>query len=147
MSVFDENRTLTELLFFLRNKACLDPHAILNPYGKIHILGESMGKIETTIFVDWENLHSDLEAIQNNPNTDECFKLPHFDFNNPDQLLALIRSFLELEEELKRIYFYVSEPFTEAEPRIKSDKKEELEKYKENSPKDYEERVNKSGII
>ncbi|EJB89384.1 hypothetical protein HPHPH19_1418 [Helicobacter pylori Hp H-19] len=22
----------TELLFFLRNKACLDPHAILNPY-------------------------------------------------------------------------------------------------------------------
>ncbi|GAA7967390.1 NYN domain-containing protein [Helicobacter pylori] len=106
-----------------------------------------MGKIETTIFVDWENLRSDLKAIQNNPNTDECFKLPHFDFNNPDQLLALIRSFLEPEEELKRIYFYVSEPFTEAEPRIKSDKKEELEKYKENSPKDYEERVRTSGII
>lgn len=37
----------TELLFFLRNKACLDPHAILNPYGKIHILGESMEKTET----------------------------------------------------------------------------------------------------
>ncbi|OOP83321.1 nuclease [Helicobacter pylori] len=106
-----------------------------------------MGKIETTIFVDWENLRSDLKAIQNNPNTDECFKLPHFDFNNPEQLLVLIRSFLEPEEELKRIYFYVSEPFTEAEPRIKSDKKEELEKYKENSPKDYEERVNKSGIM
>lgn len=33
-------------------------------YGKIHILGESMGKIETTIFVDWENLLSDLKAIQ-----------------------------------------------------------------------------------
>ncbi len=97
-------------------------------YGKIHILGESMGKIETTIFVDWENLHSDLEAIQE---TDECFKLPHFDFNNPEQLLALIRSFLEPEEELKRIYFYVSEPFTEVEPRIKSNKKEELEEYKE----------------
>lgn len=79
--------------------------------------------------------------------TDECFKLPHFDFNNPDQLLALIRSFLELEEELKRIYFYVSDPFTEAEPRIKSDKKEELERYKENNPKDYEERVRTSGII
>ncbi|WRA34493.1 NYN domain-containing protein [Helicobacter pylori] len=106
-----------------------------------------MGKIETTIFVDWENLRSDLKAIQNNPNTDECFKLPHFDFNNPDQLLALIRSFLEPEEELKRIYFYVSEPFTEVEPRIKSDKKEELERYKENNPKDYEERVRTSGII
>lgn len=113
-------------------------------YGKIHILGESMGKIETTIFVDWENLHSDLEAIQE---TDECFKLPHFDFNNPDQLLELIRSFLELEEELKRIYFYVSEPFTEAEPRIRGNKNEELEEYKEKNPKDYEEKVNKSGII
>ncbi|EJB94880.1 hypothetical protein HPHPH34_1441 [Helicobacter pylori Hp H-34] len=107
MSVFDENRTLTELLFFLRNKACLDPHAILNPYvwQNFYFLGKNMGKIETTIFVDWENLLSDLEAIQE---TDECFKLPHFDFNNPDQLLELIRSFLELEEELKRIYFYVS---------------------------------------
>ncbi len=88
-----------------------------------------------------------MKAIQNNPNTDECFKLPHFDFNNPEQLLALIRSFLEPEEELKRIYFYVSEPFIEVEPRIKSDKKEELEEYKEKNPKEYEEKVNKSGII
>lgn len=74
-------------------------------------------------------------------------KEPNFNFNNPDQLLALIRSFLEPEEELKRIYFYVSEPFTEVEPRIKSDKKEELERYKEKNPKEYEEKVNKSGII
>lgn len=105
---------------------------------------KNMGKIETTIFVDWENLLADLKAIQE---TDECFKLSHFDFNNPDQLLELIRSFLELEEELKRIYFYVSEPFTEAEPRIRGNKNEELEEYKEKNPKDYEERVNKSGII
>ncbi|GAA6822885.1 hypothetical protein VN0739_14130 [Helicobacter pylori] len=48
MSVLDENRTF----IFLRNKACLDPHAILNSHGKIHILGESMEKTETTIFVD-----------------------------------------------------------------------------------------------
>ncbi len=107
---------------------------------------KNMGKIETTIFVDWENLRSDLKAIQNNPNTDECFKLPHFDFNNPDQLLVLIRSFLEPEEELKRIYFYVSESFTEVEPRIKSDKKEELERYKENNPKDYEEECVHQGL-
>ncbi|WP_367759301.1 NYN domain-containing protein [Helicobacter pylori] len=58
-----------------------------------------------------------------------------------------MRSFLEPEEELKRIYFYVSEPFTEVEPRIKGNKNEELEEYKEKNPKDYEERVNKSGII
>ncbi|WP_101008137.1 NYN domain-containing protein [Helicobacter pylori] len=103
-----------------------------------------MEKTETTIFVDWENLLADLKAIQE---TDERLKEPNFNFNNPDQLLALIRSFLEPEEELKRIYFYVSEPFTEVEPRIKGNKNEELEEYKEKNPKDYEERVNKSGII
>ncbi len=54
---------------------------------------------------------------------------------------------MEPEEELKRIYFYASEPFTEVEPRIRGNKKEKLEKYKEKNPKDYEKRVNKSGII
>ncbi|WJJ01596.1 NYN domain-containing protein [Helicobacter pylori] len=103
-----------------------------------------MEKTETTIFVDWENLLADLKAIQE---TDDRFKESHFNFNNPDQLLALIRSFLEPEEELKRIYFYVSEPFTEVELRIKSNKKEELEKYKKNNFKEYEEKANKSGIM
>ncbi len=125
---------------------CLDPHAILNPYGKVRILGENM-KTETTIFVDWENLLTDLGAIQKNPKTDKRFKELDFSFNNPEQLLALIRSFLESEEELKRIYFYASEPFTEVEPRIKGNKNKELEEYKDKNPKDYEKRANKSGII
>ncbi|GAA7289578.1 hypothetical protein HpBGD97_13210 [Helicobacter pylori] len=103
-----------------------------------------MEKTETTIFVDWENLLADLKAIQE---TDERLKEPNFNFNNPDQLLALIRSFLEPEEMLDQIYFYVSEPFTEVEPRIKGKKNEKLKEYKEKNPKDYEERVHKSGII
>ncbi len=106
-----------------------------------------MEKIETTIFVDWENLLTDLRAIQKNPKTDKRFKEPDFSFNNSEQLLSLIRSFLEPEEELKRIYFYASEPFTEVEPRIKGNKNKELEEYKDKNPKDYEKRVNKSGII
>ncbi|BEE28827.1 hypothetical protein ATCC49503_03470 [Helicobacter pylori] len=106
-----------------------------------------MEKTETTIFVDWENLLHDLIAIQKNPKTDRRFNSSYFNFNNPEQLLALIRSFLEPEEELKRIYFYVSEPFTEVEPRIKGNKNKELEEYKDKNPKDYEKRVNKSGII
>lgn len=48
---------------------------------------------------------------------------------------------------LDQIYFYVSEPFTEVEPRIKGKKNEKLKEYKEKNPKDYEERVHKSGII
>ncbi|MDU9763610.1 NYN domain-containing protein [Helicobacter pylori] len=103
-----------------------------------------MEKTETTIFVDWENLLTDLRAIQKNLETDKRFKESHFNFNNPDQLLALIRSFLEPKEELKRIYFYASEPFTEVEPRIKGNKNEELEEYKEKNPKDYEERVSET---
>ncbi|UOR93572.1 NYN domain-containing protein [Helicobacter pylori] len=106
-----------------------------------------MEKIETTIFVDWENLLTDLRVIQKNPKTDKRFKEPDFSFNNPEQLLVLIRSFLEPEEGLKRIYFYASEPFTEVEPRIKGNKNKELEEYKDKNPKDYEKRVNKSGII
>ncbi len=106
-----------------------------------------MEKTETTIFVDWENLLTDLRAIQKNPKTDKRFKEPDFSFNNPAQLLALIRSFLEPEEELKRIYFYASESFTEVEPRIKGNKNKELEEYKDKNPKDYEKRVNKSEII
>ncbi|GAA7166855.1 NYN domain-containing protein [Helicobacter pylori] len=106
-----------------------------------------MEKTETTIFLDWENLLTDLRAIQKNPKTDKRFKEPDFSFNNSEQLLALIRSFLEPEEELKRIYFYASEPFTEVEPRIKGNKNKELEEYKDKNPKDYEKRVNKSGII
>ncbi|WRC85042.1 NYN domain-containing protein [Helicobacter pylori] len=103
-----------------------------------------MEKIETTIFVDWQNLLTDLIAIQE---TDEYLKEPNFNFNNPEQLLVLIRSFLEPEEELKRIYFYVSEPFTELEPRIKGKKNEKFEEYKEKNPKDYEEKVRTSEII
>ncbi|GAA9264768.1 NYN domain-containing protein [Helicobacter pylori] len=99
---------------------------------------------ETTIFVDWENLLADLEAIQK---TDERLKEPDFSFNNPEQILALIYSFLESEEKLRRIYFYVSEPFTEVEPRIKGKKNEEFEEYKKKNPKEYEEKVNKSEII
>ncbi|WRB24055.1 NYN domain-containing protein [Helicobacter pylori] len=133
-----------EPLFSLRNKACLDPHAILNPHGKVRILGENMEKTETTIFVDWQNLLTDLIAIQK---TDEYLKEPHFNFNNPEQILALIYSFLESEEKLRRIYFYVSEPFTEVEPRIKGKKNEEFEEYKEKNPKDYEEKVRTSEII
>ncbi len=34
----------TEPLFSLKNKAYLDPHAILNPYGKVRILGENYEK-------------------------------------------------------------------------------------------------------
>ncbi|WP_033618519.1 NYN domain-containing protein [Helicobacter pylori] len=101
-----------------------------------------MEKTETTIFVDWENLLSDLVAIQRLLNMD--FIPPHFDYNNPEQLLALIRSFLEPEEELTRIYFYVSEPFTENDPRITGKDKKNLENFKTQFPQEYEKKLRNS---
>ncbi len=114
------------------------------PLWQIRILGENMEKTETTIFVDWENLLTDLRAIQE---MDERFKESHFNFNNSEQLLVLIRSFLEPEEMLDQIYFYVSEPFTEVEPRITGKGKEDLEKFKKDYPEHYEEKVKMSKII
>ncbi len=47
---------------------------------------KNMGKIETTIFVDWENLRSDLKAIQE---TDERLKEPNFNlFQQPRSTLS-----------------------------------------------------------
>ncbi|GAA7225049.1 NYN domain-containing protein [Helicobacter pylori] len=140
MSVLDENRTF---ILFKKQGMSRSPRYNQSLWQNSYF-GRKHGKTETTIFVDWQNLLSDLKAIQE---TDERFKEPHFNFNNPDQLLVLIRSFLEPEEELKRIYFYVSEPFTEVELRIKNNKKEELEEYKKNNFKEYEEKANKSGIM
>ncbi len=54
---------------------------------------------------------------------------------------------MEPEEELKRIYFHASEPFTEAELRITGKDKENLEKFKKDYPEHYEKKVKTSGII
>ncbi len=134
----------TEPLFYFKKQGMFRSPCHNQPLWQIRILGENMEKTETTIFVDWENLLTDLRAIQE---TDDRFKESHFNFNSPEQLLALIRSFLEPEEMLDQIYFYVSEPFTEAEPRIKGKKNKELEEYKEKNPKDYEEKVKTSENI
>lgn len=48
---------------------------------------------------------------------------------------------------MKRIYFYASEPFTEAEPRITGKDKEDLEKFRKDYPEHYEKKVKTSGII
>ncbi|WP_240639994.1 NYN domain-containing protein [Helicobacter pylori] len=58
-----------------------------------------------------------------------------------------MRSFLEPEEMLDQFYFYVSEPFTEAESRITGKDKEDLEKFKKDYPEHYEEKVKTSKII
>ncbi len=53
-----------------------------------------------------------------------------------ENLLADLKAIQEMDES-----------FTEAEPRIKGNKNKELEEYKKNNFKEYEKRVNESGII
>ncbi len=60
MSVLDENRTF---ILFKKQGMFRSPCHNQSLYGKVRILGENMEKTETTIFVDWENLLTDLRAI------------------------------------------------------------------------------------
>ncbi len=63
MSVLDENRTF--ILF--KEQGMFRSPCHNQPLWQIRILGENMEKTETTIFVDWENLLTDLRAIQKPP--------------------------------------------------------------------------------
>ncbi|WP_163534636.1 NYN domain-containing protein [Helicobacter suis] len=98
------------------------------------------------ILVDWENLRRRLTNLQGG-----CPKFgpPNFDYNNMDHLKAFLKAFLEPDEELRCIYFYLSESFVEAEARIIKDthRKEKIEEYKENYPKEYEKFKSQSDLI
>lgn len=65
---------------------------------------------KVAILVDWENLRKTLERAC------KKFKIPpdRFSYNNVDMLLRFIMSLLEENEEVYRIFFYVSEPPKEA---------------------------------
>ncbi|MGH1583581.1 hypothetical protein ACRBDO_07255 [Helicobacter pylori] len=59
-----------------------------------------MEKTETTIFVDWQNLLSDLKAIQE---TDERFKEPHFNFNNPESRARKTKNLRSIKRRIPKI--------------------------------------------
>ena len=62
--------------------------------------------MKIAVFVDWENLRKDIENIQRKH---EEFK-EKFDYNNAKQVANLIKSFVEEDEKLYRIFFYTARP-------------------------------------
>lgn len=65
-----------------------------------------MMKKKIAIFVDWENLRQDIQNIQQ---LNRQFRTS-FNFNDVSQVVGLIRKFIEIDEELYRIFFYTAEP-------------------------------------
>ncbi|MFH1241429.1 MAG: NYN domain-containing protein [Pseudomonadota bacterium] len=67
-----------------------------------------MGKLKkVAIFVDWENVRKGIfdEASRKYPS--------RIDYNHVENVLALIKSFLDIkQEEIYRIFFYLAEPFS-----------------------------------
>lgn len=84
-----------------------------------------MENTRIAIFVDWENLRSDLQNVQHNY---KIFK--QFNFNRLSHFDAFIKTFIEPDEELYRIFLYVSEPFTENKIVKNSKLEADFEEYK-----------------
>lgn len=63
-------------------------------------------KKKLAIFIDWENLRQDIQNIQQ---LNKQFRTK-FNFNNVEQVTQLIHKFVEVDEEIYRIFFYTAEP-------------------------------------
>ncbi|TSA82504.1 NYN domain-containing protein [Helicobacter mehlei] len=84
-----------------------------------------MDSAKIAIFVDWENLRSDLQNVQHNYKVFKQFnfnRLPHFD--------AFIKTFIQSDERLYRTFLYVSEPFSENKIVKNSKLEADFEEYK-----------------
>ena len=87
---------------------------------------------KVAILIDWENLRKTLDRAISNLK----IKKEKFSYNNPDQLLGFIKSFVMQDEEIYRIFFYLSEPVKEAKwhgQEYSINKKKQYKKVYENS--------------
>ena len=99
-------------------------------------IGDNLNKVD--IFVDWDNLLKDI-LITQKYNKDFNFNVDTqkgFDYNNSKHVVSLLKSFLEKDEEIYRIFFYTAKP-KPIEEILNICKEFTQEKY----PKEYESYV------
>ncbi|MCI2236829.1 NYN domain-containing protein [Helicobacter sp. 14348-15] len=94
--------------------------------------------MKIAVFVDWENLRKDIESVQIK-NAD--FK-EKFDYNNARQVSKLIKSFIDKDEQLYRIFFYTAQPLN-----LETKMNEKNFKYLKDYKKDHNERYEKMNKI
>ena len=73
-------------------------------------IGDNLKKV--AIFVDWDNLRKDILVTQKY-NKDFNFNVDAqkgFDYNNSKHVVSLLKSFLEKDEEIYRLFFYTAHP-------------------------------------
>lgn len=68
-------------------------------------MGEAIKK-KIAIFIDWENLRQDIQNIQR---FNTQFRTS-FNFNDVSQVVGLMHRFIDADEELCRIFFYMAKP-------------------------------------
>ena len=74
------------------------------------VIGDNLNKV--AIFVDWDNLRKDILVTQKynknfNFNIDTQYG---FDYNNSKHVVSFLKSFLEKDEKIYRIFFYTAKP-------------------------------------
>ena len=82
------------------------------------------------IFIDWENLRLDIQNIQKQN------KNISFNYNNADNVIKLIHSFVCDDEEIYRIFFYTAQPL-DLESESKKPKNKWLKNYIQNNSSEY----------
>lgn len=88
---------------------------------------------KVAIFIDWDNFRKELDKITKKAK----IEISDFDYNKLPQLMKLIRSFIENEdEELYRIFIYTAPPlsYQDVEKELLNRKiaQEELDLFKQN---------------
>jgi uncharacterized LabA/DUF88 family protein len=97
-------------------------------------------KAKVAIFVDWDNLRYLLQSIKKKHRE----AMQPFDYNNPQHLSVLFRSFLESDEEPYRIFFYTAKPLSddEIEAQLKNKDKVAFRRYIQNRQHSVYDRAN-----
>ncbi len=93
---------------------------------------------KVAIFVDWDNLRSTIATLQ------KRYNLRNFNYNDPEQITFLIRSYLAEGEKLYRIFFYTAKMLSlqEIEQYVNREDALAFEQWKKNQ-KNVEKYINK----
>lgn len=99
---------------------------------------------KVAIFIDWENLRKDIEHCQKYNKASRKV----INYNNIDDIAALIQKPLQKDEEIYRIFYYTAEPLS-LEWELKNNKddkvKKSLQDLKDSNPEKWDkmERINR----
>lgn len=70
---------------------------------------------KVAIFVDWDNLRNDIDLAKRNAKKREEAYWKNIDYNDKNHISYFLRSFLDKDEDIYRIFFYTAKPLTHSD--------------------------------